>query len=381
MSTISAIIVAAGRGIRAGGEIPKQYQLLGGRPILLHSINAMLAHRDISNVTVVINAHDAELYESVSKQLDDPRLKAPVIGGETRSDSVMTGLNSISSDLVLIHDGARPLLPYSALDRLINTLADKPAAFLALPVTDALWSVEGSNAINVMERDKYWRAQTPQGFRTKDIINAHTTAHGPTGDDVEMARVYGLDVAPVIGSDRNLKITHADDFALAEKLLGQKMDIRTGNGFDVHALGKGDHVILNGIKIPHTHAMIGHSDADVAMHAITDALFGALAEGDIGQWFPPSDNQWKGASSDIFLTKSVQRCSERGFKINHIDCTIICEMPKIGPHSTAMRENLASIIGIDLDRISVKATTSEKLGFTGRGEGIAAQATATLVKT
>jgi len=293
----------------------------------------------------------------------------------------MNGLRSVKNDYVLIHDGARPLISQAALDRVIQGVIDTDACFLALPVTDALWQVEDNQAISAQPRDTLWRAQTPQAFRSKTILDAHTQADWPADDDVAMARAAGITVTPILGEDQNIKITRPEDFALAQRLLGQSMDIRVGNGYDVHALGDGDHVILNGIKIPHTHAMIGHSDADVAMHTITDALFGALAEGDIGQWFPPSDAQWKGASSDIFLRKAVERCAERGFKINHLDCTIICESPKIGPHAQAMRENLSVITGVDIDRISVKATTTEKLGFTGRNEGIAAQATATLVKT
>jgi 2-C-methyl-D-erythritol 4-phosphate cytidylyltransferase/2-C-methyl-D-erythritol 2,4-cyclodiphosphate synthase len=381
METITALIVAAGRGTRAGGGTPKQYRDLAGQPVLTRTINAMLANKKISQVTCVIHADDAALYNCATTAVNDQRLTTPVHGGNTRSESVMNGLNAVSSDFVLIHDGARPLLPQDALNRVINGVRATDACFLALPVTDALWGVNDNVATSAQPRDTLWRAQTPQAFRTDTIRLAHTQAEWPADDDVAMARGADITVTPILGAEENIKITRASDFALAARLLGESMDLRVGNGYDVHALGEGDHVILNGIKIDHDRAMVGHSDADVAMHAITDAIFGALAEGDIGQWFPPSDLRWKGAASDIFLLKAVERCMDRGFAINHIDCTIICEAPKIGPHSRTMRENLANIIGMETDRISVKATTSEKLGFTGRGEGIAAQATATLVKT
>ena len=381
METITALIVAAGRGTRAGGGTPKQYRALNGATVLNRTINAMLKNTKIDAVRCVIHDNDREIYQQTTKTITDPRLQPPSIGGETRSQSVLNGLADTLTDFVLIHDGARPLVPQDALDRVISGVRDTDACFLAIPVTDALWHVNEGTATDALPRDTLWRGQTPQAFRTELIKDAHAQATEPADDDVAIARNAGITVTPIVGAEENIKITHASDFALASRLIGEFMDIRVGNGYDVHALGAGDHVILNGIKIPHDAAMIGHSDADVAMHTITDAIFGALAEGDIGQWFPPSDAQWKGASSDIFLRKAVERARARGFTISNIDCTIICEMPKIGPHAQTMRENLASITGVDIDRISVKATTSEKLGFTGRGEGIAAQATATLVKT
>jgi 2-C-methyl-D-erythritol 4-phosphate cytidylyltransferase/2-C-methyl-D-erythritol 2,4-cyclodiphosphate synthase len=380
MKTITALIVAAGRGTRAGGGTPKQYRDLNGLAVLARTINAMLTNSDIHAVTCVIHPDYLYLYKQATRSITDQRLTSPINGGQTRSQSVLNGLRSVTSDFVLIHDGARPLVPQDALLRVIEGVKETDACFLALPVTDALWSVTGDAATSAVSRDTLWRGQTPQAFRTQLIQDAHATAKHSADDDVAIARAVGITVKPIIGAEENIKITHASDFALASRLIGENMDIRVGNGFDVHALGVGDHVMLNGIRIPHDRAMIGHSDADVAMHTITDAIFGALAEGDIGQWFPPSDDQWKGASSDIFLLKAVERTEKRGFTITHIDCTIICEMPKIGPHAQSMRENLASIVGIDVERISVKATTSEKLGFTGRGEGIAAQATATLVR-
>jgi 2-C-methyl-D-erythritol 4-phosphate cytidylyltransferase/2-C-methyl-D-erythritol 2,4-cyclodiphosphate synthase len=375
----SAVIVAAGKGTRLGGPIPKQYQDLKGMPVLARTIRAVLSHPKISEVCVVIADGDQGMYQTTVENISDPRLLLPVIGGDTRSKSVSNGLNAVTGEFVLIHDGARPLISKDDLTKVIDGLVVHNAVFLALPVTDAIWSVEDGMAITAQPRDTFWRAQTPQAFRLNDIKAAHSSLTSPADDDVAAARRVGIDVVPILGSEQNIKITHQGDLQRAEVFMGVDLDVRTGTGYDVHALGAGDHVILNGIPIPHTHAMIGHSDADVAMHAITDALFGALAEGDIGHWFPPSENEWKGAASSIFLEKAVERCAERGFKISNIDCTIICELPKIGPHAQAMRENLANIIGIDIDRVSIKATTSEKLGFTGRGEGIAAQAAATLV--
>lgn len=377
----TGLIVAAGRGQRAGGGTPKQYRDLAGKPVLHHTIQAMLASDKIDSVQVVIHPDDQELYNRGIVDISDPRLQPPVYGGQTRSASVLNGLHACDCDQVYIHDGARPLLPLEALERVIVGLDTHRAAFLALPVTDALWQVADNLAGHAQPRDTLWRGQTPQAFRLMDILAAHNAAENPADDDVAIARAAGLDVIAIHGSELNLKITRPEDFALAEKLIGNNMDIRVGNGFDVHKLGAGDHVILCGVKIPFDRGLIGHSDADVGMHTITDAIFGAISEGDIGQWFPPSDPQWKGAASDIFLKKAVEVAASRGFSITNIDCTIICEQPKIGPHALDMRNALAEITGVEVSRISVKATTSEQLGFTGRGEGIAAQATATLVKT
>nr|WP_069300014.1 bifunctional 2-C-methyl-D-erythritol 4-phosphate cytidylyltransferase/2-C-methyl-D-erythritol 2,4-cyclodiphosphate synthase [Neptunicoccus sediminis] len=374
------LIVAAGRGTRAGGGIPKQYRPLRGMPVLYHSISACLTSDEITGVRVVIHPDDLTLYKSTVAKITDPRLHAPVFGGQSRSDSVRRGIAACRGSHVLIHDGARPLLQRPQIAALIETLRHKPAAFLAVPVVDALWRGKDGIAQAPQSREGLWRAQTPQAFRLDDIRAAHAASRDDLPDDVETARTYGLEVHMVEGSQSNIKITQAGDFALAEQLMGAEMDIRTGNGFDVHKFGAGDHVTLNGIRIPHDQGLVGHSDADVAMHTVTDAIFGALAEGDIGQWFPPSEPEWKGAASDIFLRKAIERAAARGFTITHLDCTIICEMPKIGPHAKAMRQKLAEITGVDVDRISVKATTTEQLGFAGRKEGIAAQATATLVK-
>ena len=375
------LIVAAGRGTRAGGATPKQYRDLRGAPVLQHTVRACLAHADISAVRVVIHGDDTALYEVAVQSIFDPRLKSPVLGGDSRSASVRNGLSVCQGSHVLIHDGARPLVSVDEIDAVLSALETQPAAFLAIPVLDALWRADAQTATTPQPREGVWRAQTPQGFRRDEIIAAHAALDKPMADDVETARAFGLDVAIVQGRDTNIKITRAEDFSLAASLMGTNMDIRTGNGFDVHKFGPGDQVTLNGVDIPFDRGLVGHSDADVAMHALTDAIFGALAEGDIGQWFPPSEMEWKGASSDIFLRKAVERVAARGFTISHLDCTIICEMPKIGPHTQTMRGTLAGITGVAVDRISVKATTTEQLGFAGRREGIAALATATLVKT
>ncbi|OUS08516.1 bifunctional 2-C-methyl-D-erythritol 4-phosphate cytidylyltransferase/2-C-methyl-D-erythritol 2,4-cyclodiphosphate synthase [Rhodobacterales bacterium 52_120_T64] len=378
---VTGLIVAAGRGTRAGGGIPKQYRDLDGQTVLRRSVLALLAHSDVDAVQVVIHSDDINEYEAAVNGISN--LLPVCLGGTERHDSVLAGLNALKTsapEMVLIHDAARPLVPVNVIAGVISALKSHTAAFPALSVVDALW--RGNDTIEAPEtRENLWRAQTPQGFRFAEILAAHENLTIPALDDVAVAHAAGLSVAITQGAEDNFKITNPEDFARAERILKDNMDIRTGNGFDVHKFGEGNHVTLCGVDIPHTHGLVGHSDADVAMHTVTDAIFGALCEGDIGQWFPPSDMQWKGAASDIFLAKSVERAAVRGFTITHIDCTIICEMPKIGPHALVMRERMAQIIGIDLDRVSVKATTSEKLGFTGRGEGIAATATATLVKT
>ncbi|MDQ7079677.1 MAG: bifunctional 2-C-methyl-D-erythritol 4-phosphate cytidylyltransferase/2-C-methyl-D-erythritol 2,4-cyclodiphosphate synthase [Paracoccaceae bacterium] len=382
--TIAALIVAAGRGLRAGGGLPKQYRTLKGIPVLARAIRALAAHPDIAEITVVLHPDDEARFEAIIAPHVDGIPLATCHGGKERSDSVAAGLESISgqgADHVLIHDAARPLVDLALISRVIDAMRETGAAAPAMPVTDTLWQGTGGTVSGVVPRERLFRAQTPQGFRLDLIRQAHQMLKDAATDDVSAARAAGHEVTIVEGSARNIKITGPDDFALAENLLGKEMDIRTGNGFDVHAFTEGDHVTLCGVRIAHGRALSGHSDADVAMHAVTDALYGALGAGDIGRWFPPTEAQWKGAASDIFLRHAVEMVTERGFAISNIDCTIICETPKIGPHAQAMRANLAQITGIDADRISVKATTSERLGFTGRKEGIAALATATLVKT
>jgi len=371
--TVAAIIVAAGRGTRAGGAVPKQWQQLAGKPVVAHSILAFAGIADL--VILVIHPDDRAFAAPLGVPL--------VEGGATRDASVRNALEYLSGTgitRVLIHDGARPLVSRALIARLIAALDRSVAAAPAVPVTDALWRGRDLHVTGTQDRTGLWRAQTPQAFHHDAILAAHRAHPGGATDDVEVARAAGLDVAIVEGDEDNLKLTFAADFARAERILkGRGMDIRVGNGFDVHAFGPGDHVWLCGTRVPHGRGLVGHSDADVGMHALTDAIYGALAEGDIGQHFPPSDPQWKGAQSDVFLRHAAARAAARGFAISHADVTLICEGPKIGPHAAAMREALAAILGLAPDRISVKATTSERLGFTGREEGIAALATATLV--
>lgn len=373
--TTTAIIVAAGRGIRAGGGIPKQYQPLRGRAVLARTIDAFLGHPQVDDVCVVINPDDLQLFENMNASVPY------VFGGATRDASVLAGIKAAKSDNVLIHDGARPLISAQIISDVIDALDSHAGAAPALAITDALWRGENGLVSAPHPRDGLFRAQTPQGFRRNDILAAHAAHGGGSADDVEVALAHKLEVKIISGNTQNIKITHPEDFARAEQILEQTMDIRLGNGYDVHKFCEGDHVILCGVKIPHTHGLLGHSDADVGMHAVTDAIYGALAMGDIGRHFPPSDPQWKGAASEIFLKHAVSMAHKMLFNISNIDCTIVCEYPKIGPNADAMRAEMARIMGLDVDRISIKATTSEKLGFTGRGEGIAALATATLVKT
>lgn len=378
----AALIVAAGRGTRMGGGIPKQYQMLDGEPVLSRTIRAFAGHPGIGAVVIVRHADDGDLLHAALPQIDTPVIE--VIGGATRGASVKAGLAAIPAGLahVLIHDGARPLVSRRVIDAVLDALATAPGAAPGLEVTDALWRGDG-HVTGFAARDGLFRAQTPQGFHLDAIRAAHDADDGSAADDVEVARAFGLDVTICPGDEDNLKLTRAGDFARAEAILKARamIDIRTGNGFDVHRFGPGDHVMLAGIRIPHTRGLQGHSDADVGLHTVTDAIYGALAKGDIGQHFPPSDPQWKGAESHIFLTHAVDLAARDGFNITHADLTLICETPRIGPHAPAMRAELARLLRIGASRVSVKATTSERLGFTGRGEGIAALATVTLVKS
>ncbi|MCV2865714.1 bifunctional 2-C-methyl-D-erythritol 4-phosphate cytidylyltransferase/2-C-methyl-D-erythritol 2,4-cyclodiphosphate synthase [Defluviimonas sp. WL0075] len=370
----AAVIVAAGRGLRAGGDEPKQWQSLAGRPVLAH---AVAAFTDFARVLVVL--HPDDMARGVTELGGHVTL---VAGGATRAGSVRNALEVLDgSDLdhVLIHDGARPLVPRALIDRVLAALGR--AAAPALAVTDALWRGEDGGVDGAVARDGLYRAQTPQGFALADILAAHRAGSASAADDVEVARTAGMHVAIVAGAEENIKITWPEDFVRAERLMGKNMDVRLGNGYDVHAFCDGDHVTLCGVRIAHERGLLGHSDADVGMHALTDAIYGALADGDIGRHFPPSDTQWKGAASEIFLAHAAGRARARGFAISNADVTLICEAPKVGPHAGAMKAELARIMGIEVDRVSVKATTSERLGFTGRKEGIAAIATATLVKS
>ncbi|MGR3436891.1 MAG: bifunctional 2-C-methyl-D-erythritol 4-phosphate cytidylyltransferase/2-C-methyl-D-erythritol 2,4-cyclodiphosphate synthase [Shimia sp.] len=370
---VTALIVAAGRGTRAGGDVPKQWRDLAGRSVAEHTIARFAAHPGIDEVILVVHPDDLARV---------PLGVRSATGGATRAASVRAGLAQVTTDRVLIHDVARPALPIAVIDRVLAALDHGPAAAPALPVTDALWRGRDRIVTGLQDREGLWRAQTPQGFHTTAIRAAHDSDAGreTAADDVEVARRAGLDVTIVTGDEANLKITGPEDFARAERALRGGMDLRVGNGFDVHAFGPGDHVILCGIRIPHHAAMVGHSDADVGMHAVTDAIYGALAEGDIGRHFPPSDPQWKGAASHIFLDHAASMARQRGFSIGNVDLTLICERPKIGPHAPEMKRKMARLMAVDEDRVSIKATTSERLGFTGREEGIAALATVTLVR-
>lgn len=375
--TTAAIIVAAGRGVRAGGDIPKQWQTLGDRSVAAYAMERFAAHPAVSQLVLVLHPDDIDTHLW-------PREPAATIatGGATRAASVLAGLHAVNEDVdrVLIHDAARPLVKDALIDRVLAALHDNIGAAPALAVTDTLWHGVKGAVEGVQDREGLFRAQTPQGFRLAPLLAAHAASSGQETDDVAVARAAGLDVAIVPGDEDNIKITTPADFVRAAKLMRQDMDIRCGNGYDVHRFGPGDHVCLCGVHIPHTRSLQGHSDADVGMHAVTDAIYGALGKGDIGQHFPPSDPQWKGAASRIFLEHAVALAKSEGYGISNVDCTLVCEFPKIGPHQDAMKAVMAAYMGLDSDRISVKATTSEKLGFTGREEGIASIATVTLVK-
>ncbi len=375
--TTAAIIVAAGRGTRAGGGTPKQWQPLAGRRVADWTIDRFKGQVD--HIVLVLSEDD----QSAWSEFEGTNLILAA-GGQDRAASVRNGLDALADlDIkhVLIHDVARPCVTTGLIQSVLSTLKASPAAAPGLAVTDALWTGDGRVVTGTQDRTGLFAAQTPQGFHYDAIVSAHATHPGGAADDVEVARAAGLDVAIVPGDADNLKITRPEDFARAERILGTDMDVRLGNGYDVHRFGDGDHVILCGVKVPHDRGLQGHSDADVGMHAVTDAIYGALAQGDIGQHFPPSDPQWKGAASEIFLRHAVQLAETMGYAISNVDCTLVCEYPKIGPHAEAMRVEMARIMGLRADQVSVKATTSERLGFTGRSEGIASLATACLVKS
>ncbi len=390
---VAAIVVAAGRGLRAGGGTPKQFRALAGRPMLARTLDALGTHPAIGDIVVVVHPDDRPALRAATEGFAAARLHV-AHGGDTRAASVRAGLAALPAriDTVLIHDAARPLVTAALVDRVLGALATTDGAAPALPVTDALWRGAEGRVAGTADRDGLWRAQTPQGFRRTAIEAAHAAcaAMDPApADDVAVARAHGLDVAIVEGDDDNIKVTLPADFDRAARLIRAReaamthadtiSPVRTGTGFDVHRFTDGDAVILCGVRVPHDRALLGHSDADVGMHALTDAIYGALADGDIGQHFPPSDPQWKGAASDVFLRHAVARAAERGYAIGNVDVTLICERPKIGPHAAAMRAALAAIMDCPADAVGVKATTSEGLGFPGRGEGIAAMASATLV--
>jgi len=374
-----ALIVAAGRGQRFGGELPKQYRLLAGRPLLAWSLAAFARHPQVDAVRAVIHPDDRDLYDDAATGLT---LLEPVGGGTERQDSVRQGLESLADlapERVLIHDGARPLPGPAVIAAVVAALADHPGAIPALPVTDTLKRGGGGLVGATVPRDGLYRAQTPQGFRYAEIRAAHRAAAGRTlTDDAAVAEAAGLTVSLVPGDEENVKVTTPEDLARLAQRLTASEEVRVGNGYDVHRFGPGDHVWLCGLAVPHEQGLLGHSDADVGIHALVDAILGALGAGDIGLHFPPSDQRWKGAPSHLFLTEACRLAAARGARLLHLDVTLICERPKVGPHREAMRARLAEICRLPLARVSVKATTTEGLGFTGRREGIAAQATATL---
>lgn len=378
METIG-LVVAAGRGRRAGGAIPKQYADLGGRAVLHRAASALARHPRLAAVRVVIHPDDRALYDAAT---DGLALLDPVAGGATRQDSVRLGLESLvplAPARVLVHDGARPFLDAAVITRVCAALDTAPAALAAVPLTDTLKRATDGLVRATLPREDLWRAQTPQGFHFAPLLAAHRAHAGADlSDDAALAERAGLAVRLVAGDPRNVKITSAEDLALARRRLAASAETRVGQGFDVHRLGLGDHVMLCGLHIAHERGLIGHSDADVALHALTDAVLGALGAGDIGEHFPPSDPRWRGAPSALFLAHAAGLVQAAGGVILHTDVTVICERPKLAPHKAQMRARLAAILGLTPDRVSVKATTSEGLGFTGREEGIAAQAVATI---
>ena len=379
----AALVVAAGRGTRAGAPYPKQYLTLGGMSVLARALAPFLDLAEL--VQVVIAAGDQALYRTALGPLAD-RLPPPVLGGSTRQASVNRGLLALARhapDAVLIHDAARPFVTADIIARVRAALGAAPAAIAAVPLTDTLKRVGPDQRVAAtLERAGLWRAQTPQGFRFADILAAHRAAdaaglHAFT-DDAALAEWARLPVVLVMGSEENRKLTTAADLAAAEGARGGG-EVRIGQGFDVHRLVPGDHVWLCGVRVAHSRALEGHSDADVALHALTDALLGAIGEGDIGQHFPDSDPRWKGAPSALFVAEALRRVRARHGEVGNVDLTIVCEAPKIAPHREAMRGRLAELHNVAVSQIGVKATTSEGLGFTGRREGIAALASATVI--
>jgi 2-C-methyl-D-erythritol 4-phosphate cytidylyltransferase/2-C-methyl-D-erythritol 2,4-cyclodiphosphate synthase len=385
MASVAAVVVAAGRGLRAGGEMPKQYRRLAGEPAIRASLRLFAQHPEVSMVQPVIHPDDGARFGAAAAEL---KLLAPVFGGATRQASVRAGLEAVAllrPDLVLIHDAARPYASAALVTRAIAAVAATGAAVPVMPLADTIKSVDATGRLieATLDRAILRTVQTPQAFAFAPVLAAHRRAAASGRedftDDAALAEWAGLKVAAFDGEAGNVKLTTAEDVARAEREHAAALaDTRTGSGFDVHAFAAGDHVMLAGVRIPHDRGLTGHSDADVALHALTDAVLGALAEGDIGAHFPPSDPQWRGASSDRFLAFAVERVRARGGRIAHLDLTIVCEAPRVGPHRDAMRARIAAIAGLDLSRVAVKATTSERLGFTGRGEGIAAMATATV---
>jgi 2-C-methyl-D-erythritol 4-phosphate cytidylyltransferase/2-C-methyl-D-erythritol 2,4-cyclodiphosphate synthase len=379
---VAAVVVAAGRGIRAGGDLPKQYRVVAGIPVIRRSLEMLLRQAEVSAVQPVIHPEDEDLFRRTAGGLG---VREAVWGGGTRQESVRAGLEAIAAlrpEIVLIHDAVRPFASPALVSRAIAAVKGCDGAVPALAVTDTVKTVDADGRIlSTLDRTMLRVVQTPQAFAYPALLDAHrrAAAAGRTdfSDDAALAEWAGMTVTVFEGEPENIKLTTPEDFARAEAVLGIG-EVRTGTGFDVHAFGEGDHVMLGGVRIPHTRGLSGHSDADAALHALTDALLGALAEGDIGEHFPPSDPRWRGAPSDQFLRFAAERVRARGGTIAHLDLTIVCEAPRLAAHRQAMRERIAAIAGLTVDRVAVKATTSEQLGFTGRGEGIAALATATI---
>jgi 2-C-methyl-D-erythritol 4-phosphate cytidylyltransferase/2-C-methyl-D-erythritol 2,4-cyclodiphosphate synthase len=386
-NNVAAVVVAGGRGLRAGGDRPKQYRTLGNVPVLRQSLAIFANHAEIRWVQPVIHRDDGALYAEAAIGL---ATLPPAFGGATRQGSVRAGLEAltgVSPAIVLVHDAARPFTSPALVSRAIAAAAQGAATGAAIPgvpMTDTIKEVDSAgHVMRTLDRMVLRGIQTPQAFGFDALLAAHRKAHAAGRedftDDAALAEWAGMTVGVFDGEAGNVKLTTADDFAQAEaRELAALGDIRTGNGYDVHAFVDGDHVWLGGIRIAHERGVTGHSDADVGLHALVDAILGALADGDIGSHFPPSDPQWRGASSDRFLRFAVERVARRGGRVVHLDLTIVCEAPKVGPHRDAMRARIAGIAGISIDRVGVKATTSEQLGFTGRREGIAAMATATI---
>jgi 2-C-methyl-D-erythritol 4-phosphate cytidylyltransferase/2-C-methyl-D-erythritol 2,4-cyclodiphosphate synthase len=386
--TVAAVVVAGGRGLRAGGGMPKQYRTVGDIPVLRQSLAIFATHADIRWVQPVIHRDDGDHYQEAARGLN---VLPPAFGGATRQDSVRAGLEALAAHqpaIVLVHDAARPFTSPALVSRAIAAAGDGAASLGAaipgVPVTDTIKEVDAAgHVVHTLDRARLRGIQTPQAFGFDALLAAHRKAiaagRNDFTDDAALAEWAGMAVGVFDGEAGNVKLTTPEDFAEAEaRQMAALGDIRTGNGYDVHAFADGDHVWLGGIKIPHDRGVTGHSDADVGLHALVDAILGALADGDIGAHFPPSDPQWKGASSDRFLQFAVERIKQRGGRLMHLDLTIVCEAPKIGPHRDTMRARIAAIAGISVDRVGVKATTSEKLGFTGRREGVVAFATATV---
>jgi len=384
MKTCAALIVAAGSGQRFGGSIPKQYQPLAGISILRRSIMAFLNHPHITSVHVVINPAHRAMYDAAVQGLDLP---TPIEGGKTRQESVRNGLlalkESAQPDYVMIHDAARPFIDAKTISAVRQALDTHDGVLAARPVVDTLKRASGDKVSGTVDRSELWQAYTPQSFQFDAIYNAHIKAAASPDivltDDAAVAENTGIPVTLVLSNPENMKITNPEDMDRAARLLGQGYnDIRTGMGFDVHRYEPGDAIILGGVRIPHNRKLEGHSDADAVLHALTDALLGGMGLGDIGKFFPPSDPQWKGCDSAVFVRAAVQKLSEHGGLISNTDITLVCEAPKIGPHRDAMQARIAELLEIAPERVNVKATTTERLGFTGREEGLAAHAIVTL---